>query len=159
MSNRELKIAIALSVVLTPPAASFARGGHGGHGGFARATGSAGTGNVPVSGIPRGPSAGVLNSATLNRSGLGNASRIAPLPQLPQPHIAAPMQPGGSQNPAAPASMNLGQQPLPEALGGGRRQPRADQVPSESNLMNPNDPVNRDNAAVDQMIKGICRGC
>jgi hypothetical protein len=69
------------------------------------------------------------------------------------------MQPGGSQNPAAPASMNLGQQPLPEALGGGRRQPRADQVPSESNLMNPNDPVNRDNAAVDQMIKGICRGC
>ena len=157
MSNSALKIAIALSVVLTPPAASFARGGHGGHGGFARAAGSAGTGNVPISGIPRGPgNAGGLNNATINPSGLRNASRIAP---LPQPHIAAPMQPSGSQNPTAPASMNLGQQPLPEALGGGGRQPRADQVPSESNLMNPNDSVNRDNAAVDHMINGICRGC
>jgi hypothetical protein len=26
------------------------------------------------------------------------------------------------------------------------RQPRADQVPSEKNLMDPNDPVNRENA-------------
>ena len=67
------------------------------------------------------------------------------------------MQPGGSQNPAAPQSMSLNQHALPEALGGGGRQPRADQVPSESNLMNPNDPVNRDNAAVDHMINGIWR--
>jgi len=42
---------------------------------------------------------------------------------------------------------------------GGYRQPRADQVPSERNLMNPNDPVNQENAALDRMINSICRGC
>ncbi len=157
MSNRAMKIAVALSIVLTPPAASFARGGHGGHGGFARAAGSAGTGNVPISGIPRGPAnAGGLNNATVDPSGVGNAFKAA---RLPQPHIAAPTQPGGSRNPAAPLSMNLNQQALPEALGGGGRQPRADQVPSESHLMNPNDPINRENATLDRMINGICRGC
>jgi hypothetical protein len=41
----------------------------------------------------------------------------------------------------------------------GHRQPRADQVPSEKNLMNPNDPVNQENATLDRMISGICRGC
>jgi hypothetical protein len=50
------------------------------------------------------------------------------------------------------------QQMLPEAPVG-HRQPRADQVPSEKNLMNPNDPVNQENAALDRMINGICRGC
>jgi len=160
MSSRALKIAIAVSVVLTPPAASFARGGHGGHGGFARAAGWAGTGNVPISGIPRGPAnAGGLNNATVDPSGHGNASRMG---TLPQPNIAAPTQPGGSRNPAAPLSMNLNQQALPEALGGGGRQPRADQVPSEQSLMDPNGPynreLNRENAAVDRMLD-ICRGC
>ena len=157
MSNRALRMAIALSLVLTPPAASFARGGHGGHGGFARPAGSAGTGNVPISGIPRGPAnAGGLMNTRVDPSGVGNAFRIAP---LPQPHIAAPMQPGGMRNPAAPPPMNLGQQALPEALGGGGRQPRRDQVPSGDNVMNPNDPINRENAALDRMINGICRGC
>ena len=160
MSNRAMKIAVALSIVLTPPAASFARGGGGhggGHGGFARAAGSAGTGNVPISGIPRGPAnAGGLNNATVDPSGVGNASRIGP---QPQPNMAASTQPGGTRNTAAPLSMNLNQQALPEALGGGGRQPRANQVPSESNLTNPNDPINRENAALDRMINGICRGC
>jgi len=157
MSSRALKIAIAVSIVLTPPAASFARGGHGGHGGFARAAGSAGTGNVPISGIPRGPAnAGGLNNATVDPSGMGNASRIGP---QPQPNMAVSTQPGGTRNPAGPPSMNLNQQALPEALGGGGRQPRADQVPSESHLMNPNDPINRENATLDRMINGICRGC
>jgi hypothetical protein len=72
-------------------------------------------------------------------------------------------QPAGSPNPAAPPSTNSDQQfsdqqSLPEAPVG-HRQPRADQVPSEKNLMNPNDPVNRENAALDRMISGICRGC
>ena len=159
MSSRALKIAIAVSIVLTPPAASFARGGHGGHGGFARAAGSAGTGNVPISGIPRGPAnAGGLNNATVDPSG-HNVSRIAS-PLLP--HLAVPTQPGGSRNPVAPLSMNLNQQALPEALGGGGRQPRADQVPSEQSLMDPNGrynrELNRENAAVDRMLD-ICRGC
>jgi hypothetical protein len=42
----------------------------------------------------------------------------------------------------------------------GHRQPRADQVPSEKNLTDdPNDPINRENQALDRMTKGICRGC
>ena len=129
-------------------------------GGFARPAGSAGTGNVPISGIPRGPAnAGGLNNATVDPSGIGNASRIGP---LPQPHITVSTQPGGTRNPAAPPSMNLNQQALPEALGGGGRQPRADQVPSEQSLMDPNGPynreLNRENAAVDRKLD-ICRGC
>src|SRR3977135_1699668 len=157
MSNRALKFAIAFSIILTPPAASFARGGHGG---FARRAGSAGTGNVPISGIPRGPAnAGGMNNTAGDPNGIGNAAKMA---TLPQPHIAAPTQPGGTRNPAGPPSMNLNQQALPEALGGGGRQPRADQVPSEQSLMDPNGPynreLNRENAAVDRMLD-ICRGC
>jgi hypothetical protein len=41
----------------------------------------------------------------------------------------------------------------------GHRQPRADQVPSEKNLSDPNDPANREDAALDRKIKSICRGC
>jgi hypothetical protein len=49
-------------------------------------------------------------------------------------------------------------QPLPAPVG--HRQPRADQVPDEKNLMgNPNDPIDRENAALDRMVKSICRGC
>jgi hypothetical protein len=61
---------------------------------------------------------------------------------------AAIAQPAGPRNPAAPPSVNSYQQMLPEAPAG-HRQPRADQVPSEKNLMNPNDPVNQENAALD----------
>jgi hypothetical protein len=66
----------------------------------------------------------------------------------------------GSQNPSAPLpSTNPDKQMLPEAPIG-HRQPRADQVPSEKNLMgNPNDAIDRENAALDRMTKGICRGC
>jgi hypothetical protein len=65
----------------------------------------------------------------------------------------------GLRNPSAPPpSMNQDKQ-LPEAPVG-HRQPRADQVPSEKNLMgDPNDPINRENAELDRMTKGICRGC
>src|SRR5258708_13781300 len=116
MSNRAMKIAVALSIVLTPPAASFARGGGGhggGHGGFARLggfgrlAGSAGTGNVPIRGIPRGPAnPGGLNNATVDPSGDGNASRRG---TPPQPNITAPTQPGGSPNPAPHPPTNLNQ--------------------------------------------------
>ena len=68
-------------------------------------------------------------------------------------------QPAGSPNPAAPPSTNSGQQLSPDAAPVGHRQPRTDQVPSEKNLMDPNDPVNRENAALDRMINSICRGC
>jgi hypothetical protein len=68
-------------------------------------------------------------------------------------------QTAGSRNRAVPPSTNSGQQLLPDAAPVGHRQPRADQVPSEKTLMDPNDPVNRENAALDRMINGICRGC
>jgi len=41
----------------------------------------------------------------------------------------------------------------------GHRQPRADQVPSEKDLSNPNLPANKEDAALDRKIKSICRGC
>jgi len=41
----------------------------------------------------------------------------------------------------------------------GHRQPRAGDVPSEKNLSNPNDAINREDAALDRKIKSICRGC
>jgi hypothetical protein len=64
----------------------------------------------------------------------------------------------GSRNPAPPL-MSSNQQSIPEAPIG-HRQPRVDQVPSEKNLMDdPNDPINRENAELDRMTKGICRGC
>jgi hypothetical protein len=94
-----------------------------------------------------------MNNATVDPSGIGDAARMA---TLPQPHVTAP-QPGGSRIPAAPPSMNVGEQALGEQSGG-HSQPRADQVPSEKSLMNPNDPVNQENAALDRMIS-ICRGC
>jgi hypothetical protein len=41
----------------------------------------------------------------------------------------------------------------------GHRQPRAGDVPSEKNLSDPNNPANREDAALDRKIKSICRGC
>ena len=72
---------------------------------------------------------------------------------------AAIAQTVGSRNPAPAGLMSSNQQSIPEAPIG-HRQPRADQVPSEKNLTgDPNDPINRENAALDRMTKGICRGC
>lgn len=41
----------------------------------------------------------------------------------------------------------------------GHRQPRAGDVPNEKNLSDPNNPVNKEDAALDRKIKSICRGC
>jgi hypothetical protein len=41
----------------------------------------------------------------------------------------------------------------------GHRQPRAGDVPDEKNLSNPNDAMNKEDAALDRKIKSICRGC
>jgi hypothetical protein len=41
----------------------------------------------------------------------------------------------------------------------GHRQPRASDVPNEKNLSDPNNPVNKEDAALDKKIKSICRGC
>jgi hypothetical protein len=59
----------------------------------------------------------------------------------------------GSSTPSSSMSGTLPEAPI------GHRQPRADQVPSEKNLGNPNDPINKEDAALDKKIKSICRGC
>ena len=41
----------------------------------------------------------------------------------------------------------------------GHRQPRVGDVPNEKNLSDPNDPLSKENAALDKKIKSICRGC
>ncbi len=41
----------------------------------------------------------------------------------------------------------------------GHRQPRASDVPSEKYIGDPNDPMNKEDAALDRKIKSICRGC
>jgi hypothetical protein len=80
MSNTSAKIAIALLLAFASPAASFAR-----------TAGQAGAGNVPISGIPPGPAnVGGINNINVDPSGIGNAARVA---ALPQPHITVPTIP------------------------------------------------------------------
>jgi hypothetical protein len=74
--------------------------------------------------------------------------------------IAGPaaMAQTGSGGTGSSASGNKGGTgPLPAPVG--HRQPRAGDVPPEKNLSNPNDPVNKEDAALDKRIKSICRGC
>jgi hypothetical protein len=83
MSNTSMKIAFAVLLVLATPAASFAQ--------FAgsRVAGAAGSGNLPISGIPSGPAnPGGMNNVMVDPSGVGNASRMA---AAPQPYRAAPV--------------------------------------------------------------------
>ena len=68
---------------------------------------------------------------------------------------AAIAQTGNGPDTASPSSGRQG--PLPAPVG--HRQPRADQVPSEKNLSDPNSAANREDAALDRSIKSICRGC
>jgi hypothetical protein len=63
----------------------------------------------------------------------------------------------GNSSTPSPQSTNPGGRLLPAPVG--HRQPRVEQVPDENNLGDPNDPINRENAALDRMVKGICRGC
>jgi hypothetical protein len=64
----------------------------------------------------------------------------------------------GSSTPSSDMSGSDMSGSVPEAPIG-HRQPRADQVPNEKNLGNPNDPINKEDAALDKKIKSICRGC
>ena len=61
-----------------------------------------------------------------------------------------------NNNPQGPGATKSGS--VPEAPIG-HRQPRASDVPSEKNLSNPNDPINKEDALLDKKIKSICRGC
>jgi hypothetical protein len=59
----------------------------------------------------------------------------------------------GSTSGGATSSGSVPQAPV------GHRQPRAADVPSEKNLSDPNNPVNKEDALLDKKIKSICRGC
>jgi len=83
MSNTVATISFVLLLAVATPVASFAQ--------VARSAGGAGSGNVPISGIPPGPAnAGGLNNVVVDPSGIGNTSRIAP---LPPPRITVPVVP------------------------------------------------------------------
>ena len=83
MSSTPVRIAFVLLLSLAAPTASFAQAG--------RIAGGAGSGNVPISGIAPGPAnAGGMNNVMVDPSGVGNASRVAP---LPPPRIAVPVVP------------------------------------------------------------------
>ncbi len=70
--------------------------------------------------------------------------------------IGTPAAMAQSKNPGGPGTTKSGS--IPEAPIG-HRQPRAGDVPSEKNLSNPNDPINKEDALLDKKIKSICRGC
>ena len=68
---------------------------------------------------------------------------------------AAIAQTGGGAGSQGAASQSQSGREAPV----GHRQPRADQVPSEKNLSDPNNPTNKEDQALDRKIKSICRGC
>jgi hypothetical protein len=61
-------------------------------------------------------------------------------------------QTGGGSSTAVKRS-----EPLPAPVG--HRQPRASDIPSDRYAPDPNDPLSKENAALDKKIKSICRGC
>jgi hypothetical protein len=65
-------------------------------------------------------------------------------------------QGGASSYPKS--SPGISDRPIPQAPIG-HRQPRAGDVPNEKNLSDPNNPMNKEDAALDRKIKSICRGC
>jgi hypothetical protein len=83
MSNTAVKIASVCFVILALPTASFARGGGGG----ARGGGSAA---MVGAGRPNAAAIGAAQSQMTDPSGIGNASRVAP---IPPPRISVPTIP------------------------------------------------------------------
>jgi hypothetical protein len=75
---------------------------------------------------------------------------------------AAVAQTGGGAGSSAGSAATAGASSDNRTSGGapvGHRQPRLSDVPSEKNLSDPNDPLSKENAALDRKIKSICRGC
>ena len=81
MSNTTTKFAIALFLVLATSAASFARGGGG-----SAAMGHPGA----LEGRPNAAELSALGNMSSDPSGIGNASRVAP---IPPPRITVPTVP------------------------------------------------------------------
>jgi hypothetical protein len=69
---------------------------------------------------------------------------------------AAIAQSSGSKGSSSGQSAGSGSVPQAPV---GHRQPRAGDVPSDKNISDPNDPLSKENQALDKKIKSICRGC
>jgi len=69
---------------------------------------------------------------------------------------AAVAQTGGTKGSTSTSGATSGSPP-PAPVG--HRQPRVGDVPDEKNLSDPNDPLSKENQALDKKIKSICRGC
>jgi hypothetical protein len=72
----------------------------------------------------------------------------------------------GGAEAIAQSGMNSGSRSTGQTINGsvpeapvGHRQPRADDVPNEKSLSDPNSTQNKEDAALDKKIKSICRGC
>jgi hypothetical protein len=85
------------------------------------------------------------------------AGLVAALALLVLIAVPAAMAQTGSGTGSSMSGNKGGTGPLPAPVG--HRQPRAGDVPPEKNLSNPNDPANKEDAALDKRIKSICRGC
>lgn len=60
---------------------------------------------------------------------------------------------GGGSSAGASSSGRSQEAPI------GHRQVRPSDIPSEKNISDPNNPANKEDAALDKKIKSICRGC
>jgi hypothetical protein len=87
MSNTSVKVAIALFLVLVSPAASFARGGGGVQGGGTVGMGPSGG---AAGARPNPATLGAMQNMQVDPSGIGNASKVAP---IPPPRITVPTVP------------------------------------------------------------------
>jgi hypothetical protein len=67
-------------------------------------------------------------------------------------------QSGGSSSYPKSSTAGSGGSGVPQAPVG-HRQPRSGDVPNEKGLSDPNNPANKEDAALDKKIKSICRGC
>jgi len=89
-----------------------------------------------------------MNRQTASQTHQGTQTKALLTSGILQRKCACGGSPGASNQPSTTREAPIG-----------HRQPRADQVPSEKNLNDPNDPLSKENAALDRKIKSICRGC
>ena len=129
MFGKSCFFALALAGCLAAPASCFAQAGDAG-----------------VSGIPRGPgSAGGLNNAVNDPSGIGNAARIPapPPPSLAVPTVPSMAPPSRLSSRPAPALRRVVRQRTPASQREFRRSARA---------------MSKEDKLLDSKLN-ICRGC
>jgi hypothetical protein len=105
-----------------------------------------------VSGIPAGPgnAARGLNGSVLDPSGIGNAGRVAPLPQPNLNPVSVPRTSSPSVSARLPPAGTVG------------ASSRLSDVPGRHRARRPrggHDAVSESDRDIDRKLIGICRGC